>query len=63
MAARGGDSMTNAPDSRRPDNRAFVLPRRSADESLEAYTQRVNDAADALGPTGGPTSVPEAEQL
>ena len=63
VAARGGDSMTNAPDSRRPDNRAFVLPRRAADESLEAYTQRVNDAADALGPAVGPTSVPEAEQL
>jgi hypothetical protein len=63
VAARGGDSMTNAPDSRRPDNRAFVLPRRGHDESLEAYTRRVNDAADVLGPATGPTSVPEVEQF
>ena len=48
VAARGGDSMVNAPDSRRPENPSFVVPRRQADESLEAYTQRVNEAADRL---------------
>ena len=61
VAARGGDSMTNAPDSRRPDNRAFVLPRRHADETLEAYTQRVGEAADALGPTPERPPAPDEE--
>jgi hypothetical protein len=49
VAARGGDSMINTPDSRRPENRAFVVPQRRGDESLEAFAARVNAAADALG--------------
>jgi hypothetical protein len=52
VAARGGDSMVNAPDSKRPENRAFVVPQRRGDESLEAYAMRVNAAADALGGAG-----------
>jgi hypothetical protein len=49
VAARGGDSMINTPDSKRPENRAFVVPQRHGDESLEAYVTRVNAAADDLG--------------
>ena len=49
VAAHGGDSMINTPDSKRPENRAFVVPQRRGDESLEAYVTRVNAAADGLG--------------
>ena len=49
VAAQGGDSMINTPDSKRPENRAFVVPQRRGDESLEAYVGRVNAAADELG--------------
>lgn len=48
VAARGGDSMTNALDSADPDFDAYVLPRRRGDESADAYIERVRQAADAL---------------
>jgi hypothetical protein len=48
VEARGGDTMTNAPDSREPDNPAFVLPERNARESAADYTRRILDAAAAL---------------
>jgi hypothetical protein len=48
VEARGGDTMTNAPDSSQPDNPAFVLPERKARESAGDYSQRIMDAADQL---------------
>jgi hypothetical protein len=48
VEARGGDTMTNAPDSREPDNPAFVLPERKARESAADYTRRILEAAGAL---------------
>jgi hypothetical protein len=48
VEARGGDTMTNAPDSAEPDNPAFVLPERRVRESAGDYTLRVLEAADEL---------------
>jgi hypothetical protein len=45
VEARGGDTMTNSPDSSEPDNPAFVLPERRARESASDYTRRIRDAA------------------
>ncbi|HEV7367316.1 MAG TPA: hypothetical protein VGN76_15835 [Gemmatimonadales bacterium] len=45
VEARGGDTMTNAPDSAEPDNPAFVLPERRARESASDYTRRIQIAA------------------
>jgi hypothetical protein len=42
---RGGDTMTNAPDSAEPDNPLFVLPERKARESASDYTRRILEAA------------------
>ena len=48
----GGDLVMDEPVSigrkpEQPDNRLFALPTRGDDESLSAYTARVNAAADA----------------
>jgi hypothetical protein len=48
VEARGGDTMTNAPDSAEPDNPAFVLPERKARESAVDYTRRILEAAARL---------------
>jgi hypothetical protein len=48
VEARGGDTMTNAPDSVEPDSPAFVLPERKARESAGDYTRRILEAAQAL---------------
>ena len=48
VEARGGDTMTNSPDSAEPDNPAFVLPERKARESAADYTRRILEAAAAL---------------
>ena len=48
VEARGGDTMTNAPNSAEPDNPAFVLPERNARESARDYTQRIFEAGAAL---------------
>jgi hypothetical protein len=48
VEARGGDTMTNAPDSSEPDNPAFVLPERKAREAVGEYTDRVLEAAARL---------------
>jgi hypothetical protein len=48
VEARGGDTMTNAPDSSQPDNPAFVLPERKARESARDYARRILDAAAEL---------------
>ena len=45
VAARGGDSMTNTPESTRPENVAYVIPARSDDESARAYIRRIDEAA------------------
>ncbi|HEV8455705.1 MAG TPA: hypothetical protein VGQ24_12470 [Gemmatimonadales bacterium] len=42
---RGGDTMTNSPDSSEPDNPAFVLPERHAREAAGDYTWRILAAA------------------
>ena len=47
-AAAGGDSMVNTPESSQPDDPHYVLPRRRDDESVEAYVNRVRDAADSI---------------
>jgi hypothetical protein len=48
----GGDLMVDEPvvvgrDPQKPDNRAFALPTRGDDESIAAYTARVEAAANA----------------
>ena len=48
VAVLGGDSMTNAPDSRDADDPDFVLPRRRDDERIGAYTARISAAAARL---------------
>jgi hypothetical protein len=48
VEARGGDTMTNAPDSSEPDNPAFVLPERKARESAGDYARRILQAASEL---------------
>jgi hypothetical protein len=48
VEARGGDTLTNAPDSSEPDNPAFVLPERKARESAGDYARRILQAAQDL---------------
>ncbi len=48
VEARGGDTMTNSPESADPDNPAFVLPDRRAGESAREYTTRILEAARRL---------------
>jgi hypothetical protein len=45
VEARGGDTLTNAPDSAEPDNPAFVLPERKAREPVGEYVRRIREAA------------------
>lgn len=45
---RGGDPMVNMPDSHDPQDPAFVLPERRADESIVAYTRHITEAAAML---------------
>ena len=49
VEARGGDLMVNSPSSTDPENPDFVVPARNANENIEGYIRRVNDAADSLG--------------
>jgi hypothetical protein len=48
VEARGGDTMTNAPDSAEPDNPAFVLPERMDREGVAPYVHRILAAAEQL---------------
>jgi hypothetical protein len=48
VEARGGDTLTNAPDSAEPDNPAFVLPGRRDGEVVGAYVRRILVAAERL---------------
>ena len=45
---RGGDPMVNSPTSNDPQNSEFVVPLRTADETLESYVKRIDEAAAAL---------------
>jgi hypothetical protein len=58
VEARGGDTMTNSPDSAEPDNPAFVLPERKPRESAGDYGRRILQAASELTrlERGGPES-------
>ncbi|MEJ7812748.1 MAG: hypothetical protein WKG32_20205 [Gemmatimonadaceae bacterium] len=48
VARHGGDNMVNTLASVDPQDAAFVLPVRNADESVRAYTTRVRARTDAL---------------
>ena len=48
VEAHGGDLMVDDLKSSRPDDRHFVLPRRTAGESARAYMVRIDEAALAL---------------
>lgn len=48
VESRGGDTMTNAPDSAQPDKAEFVLPERKAREATRDYTRRILEAAAQL---------------
>ena len=48
VEARGGDTLTNAPDSSEPDHPEFVLPERKAREPVAAYVRRIHQAAEEL---------------
>lgn len=66
VMSRGGDSFTNSTDSSQPDNPAFVLPRRNADETLRAYIGRIDAAAQraaAEAPDEGDASAFRAEPV
>ena len=45
---RGGDLMVNMPDSTDPQDPAFVLPARKADESIRDYIAHIGEAAAML---------------
>lgn len=45
---RGGDPMVNTPTSSDPQNLEFVVPQRTADETIESYIRRIDAAADGL---------------
>lgn len=49
VSQAGGDRMVNTPDSTDPQEEAFVLPRRGADESPYEYAERVQRAARRIG--------------
>ena len=48
VEARGGDTLTNAPDSSEPENPEFVLPERGSREPVVEYVRRIQDAAERL---------------
>jgi hypothetical protein len=45
---RGGDLMVNMPGSTDPQDPAFVLPARRADESIPDYIRHINEASTML---------------
>lgn len=48
VEAQGGDLMVNSPRSTDPQNPEYVVPAREADENIEGYIRRINDAASNL---------------
>ena len=57
VEARGGDLMVDEPvgnaQPTQPDNRAFVLPRRRADESTARFIERIAEARDRIVQAAG----------
>ena len=53
VAANGGDSFTNTPESTEPDDPEFVMPRRGDDESAVEYARRIETQAQALRDRAG----------
>ena len=45
---RGGDPMINMPDTADPQDPAFVLPARRADESIRDYIAHIDEASTML---------------
>jgi hypothetical protein len=56
VEARGGDTLTNAPDSSEPDNPEYVLPERGLREPSAAYVGRILAATESLRPRGDDAS-------
>jgi len=56
VEARGGDLMVDDLQSSQPDDRHFVLPPRSADESLRNYIAQVDGATARVKEHPGITS-------
>lgn len=48
----GGDLMVDSPDSSEPERPEWVLPHPREDESVAAYTERVNHAITRVGEQG-----------
>ncbi len=48
VEAHGGDLMVDDLKSPQPDDRHFVMPRRTHGESVQAYIIRIDEAADRL---------------
>src|SRR5215207_11031355 len=42
---RGGDLMVNSPTSTDPQNAEYVIPARNADDDIQSYIERINEAA------------------
>jgi len=42
---RGGDLMVNSPTSTDPQNPEYVIPTRNADDDIQSYIERINEAA------------------
>jgi hypothetical protein len=49
----GGDLFVDSPTSSQPERPEFVLPHMTDDESIPAYTRRVQSATERLGPLAG----------
>ena len=48
VSALGGDRFTNDPRSHDPEEKRFVIPRRTDGEAADAYTRRILEAATRL---------------
>jgi len=48
VIARGGDLLVNSPNSHPPEDPDFVVPQRVPGEDAEAYSARINEAAERL---------------
>jgi hypothetical protein len=48
VVAVGGDLFVDSPDSSEPERQEFVIPRPTADDTLERYIKRVAEAANRV---------------
>jgi hypothetical protein len=48
VIARGGDLLVNSPTSHPPEDPDFVIPQRVPGEDAEAYSGRIDEAAERL---------------